>query len=68
MITYRMVIAFFFLFLLLVNFRRSGSSFTSNKFSFSVFAHLVAAAKEIGLEVNADKTKYMVVSRDQRVG
>ena len=27
---------------------------------------LVAAAKEIGLEVNADKTKYMVVSRDQR--
>ena len=29
---------------------------------------LVAAAKEIGLEVNADKTKYMVVSRDQRAG
>ena len=28
--------------------------------------NLVAAAKEIGLEVNADKTKYMVVSRDQR--
>ena len=27
---------------------------------------LVATAKEIGLEVNADKTKYMVVSRDQR--
>ena len=27
---------------------------------------LVAAAKEIGPEVNADKTKYMVVSRDQR--
>ena len=24
---------------------------------------LVAAAKEIGLEVNADKTKYMVVSK-----
>ena len=29
---------------------------------------LVAAAKEIGLEVNADKIKYMVVSRDQRAG
>ena len=29
---------------------------------------LAAAAKEIGLEVNADKTKYMVVSRHQRVG
>ena len=29
---------------------------------------LVAAAKEIGLEVNADKTKYMVVSRDQMAG
>ena len=26
---------------------------------------LVAATKEIGLEVNADKTKYIVMSRDQ---
>ena len=26
---------------------------------------LVAAAREIGLEVSADKTKYMVMSRDQ---
>jgi len=26
---------------------------------------LVVAGKEIGLEVNADKTKYMVMSRDQ---
>jgi hypothetical protein len=26
---------------------------------------LVAASKETGLEVNADKTKYMVMSRDQ---
>jgi hypothetical protein len=29
---------------------------------------LVAATKENGLEVNADKTKYMVVSRDQNAG
>jgi len=29
---------------------------------------LVVAAKEIRLEVNADKTKYMVMSRDQNAG
>jgi hypothetical protein len=29
---------------------------------------LIAAAKEIGLEVNADKTKYMLMSRDQNAG
>ena len=29
---------------------------------------LVAATREIGLEVCADKTKYMVMSRDQNVG
>ena len=29
---------------------------------------LVAATKEIGLEVNADKTKYMVMSRYQNAG
>ena len=29
---------------------------------------LVVSAKETGLEVNADKTKYMVMSRDQNAG
>ena len=29
---------------------------------------LVAAIRETGLEVGADKTKYMVVSRDQNAG
>ena len=29
---------------------------------------LVVASKEIGLEVNADTTKYMVMSRDQNAG
>ena len=29
---------------------------------------LVLASKETGLEVNADKTKYMVMSRDQNAG
>ena len=29
---------------------------------------LVAAIREIGLEVSADKTKYMVISRDQNAG
>ena len=29
---------------------------------------LVVATKEIGPEVNADKTKYMIMSRDQKAG
>ena len=29
---------------------------------------LIVASKEIGLDVNADKTKYMVTSRDQNAG
>jgi hypothetical protein len=29
---------------------------------------LVVATKETGLEVNADKTKYMIMSRDQKAG
>jgi len=29
---------------------------------------LIVASKEIGLVVNADKTKYMVMSRDQNAG
>jgi len=29
---------------------------------------LIVASKEIGLEVNVDKTMYMVMSRDQNAG
>jgi hypothetical protein len=29
---------------------------------------LIVASKETGLEVNADKTKYMVMSQDQHAG
>jgi len=29
---------------------------------------VLIASKEIGLDVNADKTKYMIMSRDQNAG
>jgi hypothetical protein len=29
---------------------------------------LIVATKEIGIEVNADKSKYMVMSRDRNAG
>ena len=37
-------------------------------FNFKNAEALVAATKEIGLEVNAHKTKYMTVFRDQNAG
>jgi hypothetical protein len=33
-----------------------------------VFKSIVVTSKETGLEVNVDKTKYMVKSRDQNAG
>ena len=33
-----------------------------------VTAAVLVAGKENGIEVNADKTKYMVMSRDQKAG
>jgi len=41
-----------------------GSAYTVNENVES----LLVATKEIGLEVNADKTKYMVMFRDQNAG
>ena len=41
-----------------------GSVHTVNKNAEAI----VVATKEIGLEVNADKTKYMIMSRDQNAG
>ena len=41
-------------------------SLCSYQYNYS-YGHLVAT-KEIGLEVNADKTKYMIMSRDQNAG
>jgi len=41
-----------------------GSIYTIKKYTET----LVAAGKEIGLEVKGDKTKYMVISRDQNAG
>ena len=33
-----------------------------------MYGHYLAATREIGLEVSADKTKYMVMSWDQNAG
>ena len=33
-----------------------------------IYIALVVATKESGLKVNADKTKYMIMSRDQNAG
>ena len=41
---------------------------TISQSGFNDLEALVAATREIGLEVSADKTKYMVVSRDQNAG
>jgi len=41
-----------------------GSVYTINKNAEAV----VITSKENGLQVNADKTKYMVMSRDQNAG
>jgi hypothetical protein len=39
------------------------------KLRFEVFTEtLIDASKEVGLEVNVEKTKYMLVSRDQNAG
>ena len=41
---------------------------TSRNSAFYHLMYLVAATREIGLEVSADKTKCMVMSRDQNAG
>ena len=40
---------------------------SDNVFEFTI-SKKKAATREIGLEVSADKTKYMVMSRDQNAG
>ena len=44
------------------------SNFHDFHFSRPIAEALVAATREIGLEVSADETKYMVMSRDQNAG
>jgi len=48
-----------------------GRAWSKNCFCRACLANaeaLVAAIREIGLEISADKTKYMVMSRDQNAG
>ena len=46
-----------------------GTGMNSDYFIWCVYCTaLVAATREIGLEVSADRTKYMVMSRDQKAG
>jgi len=42
--------------------------YTVHKCTINNTESLIAAGKEIGLEVNSDKTKYIVMSRDQNAG
>jgi hypothetical protein len=45
------------------------TTIVGNQFYYDIYSFfLVAATREIGLEVSADKTKYMVMSRDQNAG
>jgi len=51
-----------------VNSRNNFLPITSKHSEAKVLFSLVAATREIGLEISADKTKYMVMSRDQNAG
>jgi hypothetical protein len=42
--------------------------FCNNSFNIILPFTLIDASKEFGLEVNVEKTKYMLVSRDQNAG
>ena len=55
-------ISFWFMLMLLICLAGSVHTIKENAEAFAV------ASKEIRLKVNADKTKYMVMSRDQNAG